>query len=292
MSSIINNLLKRGISKGNSQLLNEIEIIELESLIIKCKNHYFKKGEDFNNIVGIDKRIDEFLEKILSNQEIQNTLLKILGENYLLRHVSVRYSEPDDKGLPMHQDSSGEVSLTVLLNDQEKGSTFFFPGTQLIPFNNHLAQKVSWGSIKLINLTKYFLLTAKGNAGSYYYFLNRTWHGRLPGKSNRTKISIFFAFFPVSAKRRDLVKDDLEYNLKLKGKSIIQPNLKKILSRHNYNIAVENFENKQDKNSLSMMVNSNKIIFKNIFFFSYIIFKLILLEIIFFPIKIKRLLKL
>ncbi len=292
MCSIINNLLKKGVVKGNSTLLSELEIKELESLILKSKEEHSAKEEVFKNIVGINNRIDELLEKILSNTEIQNTLFKVLGRNHLLRHISVRYNEPDDKGLAMHQDSQGEVSLTVLVNNQENGSTFFFPGTQLIPTNGHLAQKVAWGSIKLINLMKYFSIRAKGNAGSYYYFLNRTWHGRLPGTNNKTYLSLFFAFFPVAAKRKDLINEDLTYNSKIRGKLINQPNLKKSLSRLNYNHAVENHINNKDNYSLSMRVNSYKMIFKNIFYFNFVILKLFIFEIIFFPIRIKRYLKL
>ena len=292
MNSIINDLLKKGVVKGSSTLLSEIEIKELEGLIFKSKQENSAEGEVFKNIVGINERIDELLEKILTNTEVQNTLLKVLGKNYLLRHVSARYNKSDDKGLPMHQDSVGEVGLTVLVNNQEKGSTFFFPGTQLIPSNINLAQKVSWGSIKLINLMKYFSIRASGNAGCYYYFLNRTWHGRLPGISNETNLSLFFAFFPVSAKRKKLINDDFEYNSKIKGKLITQPNLRKNLSRQNYNHAIENFINTNDNNSLSMRVNNFDIIFKNIFYFTYVILKLIILEIIFFPISVKRYLKL
>ena len=291
MVAVIKNLLKKGITKGNSQLLSVSEIKELETLILKKKDSSLKE-EVFKNIIGIDSRIDELLEKIVTNSEIQNTLSKVLGENYLLRHVSARFNEPGDKGLPMHQDSSGEVSLTILVNNQDEGSTFFFPGTQLIPSGSHLAQKVSWSSIKLINLIKYFLLTAKGNAGSYYYFLNRTWHGRLPGKLNKTDLSIFFAFFPVSARRKDLVNDDLEYNSKIKNKLITQPHLKKILSRQNYNLAIQNYQKTNNGTSLSIKANSYKMIFKNIFYFFYVILKLTLLEILFFPVRLKRYLKL
>ena len=126
MSSVTANILRKGIAKGNSNLLSEIELSELESLILKNINSSSKKDEVFKNIVGIDRRIDQLIEKILNNLEIKKTLGKLLGEDYLLRHISVRYNEPNDKGLPMHQDSFGELSLTVLLNNQQKGSTFFF----------------------------------------------------------------------------------------------------------------------------------------------------------------------
>lgn len=291
MSSIVKNLMKKGITQGESNLLSTIEIKELENLILKSKDEHLKKGA-FQNIVGIDERIDELLEKILINPEVQHTLLKLLGKNYYLRHISARYNEPDDNGLAMHQDSHGELGLMILVNEQLNGSTFFFPGTQLIPSEKHMAQKVSWNSLKFINITKHFLTLANGNAGDYYYFFNRTWHGRLPGNSNKTKLSLFFAFFPVSAKRKDLSLGEDTYTSKIKWELVSQPNLMKIMSKQNYNSAVEILEKENyATNSLSMETNNYKQIFKNKFYFIYMIFKLIFLEILFFPIIIKRFFK-
>ena len=125
MDRLVKNLLKKGIVKGRSELLSNIEVKELENLILKSKDEHLKKGEVFQNIIGVNKRIDELLEKILINPEIQNTLLKILDKNYFLRHISARYNEPNDKGLALHQDATGEASLMVLVNDQLDGSTFF-----------------------------------------------------------------------------------------------------------------------------------------------------------------------
>ena len=292
MSPIVKNLMKKGITQGESNLLSTMEIKELENLILKSKDEHLKKGEVFQNIVGIDERIDELLEKILINPEVQHTLLKLLGKNYYLRHISARYNEPDDNGLAMHQDSHGELGLMILVNEQLNGSTFFFPGTQLIPSEKHMAQKVSWNSLKFINITKHFLTLANGNAGDYYYFFNRTWHGRLPGNSNKTKLSLFFAFFPVSAKRKDLSLGEDTYTSKIKWELVSQPNLKKIMSKQNYNSAVEILEKENyATNSLSMETNNYNQIFKNKFYFIYMIFKLIFLEILFLPIIIKRLFK-
>jgi non-haem Fe2+, alpha-ketoglutarate-dependent halogenase len=292
MDTLVNNLLKKGIVKGQSDILSNNEIKELENLILKSKDEHLKKGEVVQNIVGIDKKIDELLEKILINPEIQNTLLKILGKNYFLRHISARYNEPNDEGLALHQDSNGEVCLMVLLNDQLDGSTFFFPGTQLIPSNKHTATKVSWNSLRLIKITNYFLMLANGKAGNYYYFLNRTWHGRTPGKSNKTKLSLFFDFFPVSAKRKDLSKGEFIYNSNVKYESVTQPNLNKILSKKNYYSAIEVFEKTNDNNySLSMKVSSYNTMLKNKFYFTYTILKLIFLEILFSPISLKRFFK-
>lgn len=289
MHVILKNLLKKGVAKGNSQILSEIELKELESLINKSSKDELGV---FHNIIGINKRIDELLEKIITNLEIKEILLKLLGKNYLLRHVSVRHNAPDDKGLAMHQDSIGEVSLTILLNNQKQGSTFFFPGSQLIPSEKHLAKIVSWNSLKFINIFKSLMFTASGMAGTYYYFLNRTWHGRLPGNSNSTNVSLFFAFFPVSAQRKDLVTNDEEYNSKINLELINSPYLKQILSRKLYKLAIENYKNSNEISSLSTKVNGYKNILNNIPYFTILILKLLLLEIIFSPVRIRRFLKL
>jgi putative 2OG-Fe(II) oxygenase len=291
MNSIVRGLLKKGVVKGESELLSNKEMKELENLILRSKDKHLKEGEVFQNVVGIDKRIDELLEKILSNPEIQKTLLELLGKNYLLRKIFARYNEPDDKGLMMHQDSLGEMSLMILVNDQLDGSTVFFQGSQLIPSEKHLAQKVSWNSLKLMNIAKYFLMPAIGYAGNYYYFLNRTWHGRKPGKSQKTKISLFFPCFPVAAKRKSFLLDNSK-NSEFEWKSVTQPTLKKITSRQNYYSSVLKFENTSDKVfPLSMKANSFNQILKNKIYFTYTILKIIFLEILFFPIIIKRFLK-
>jgi len=291
VNSILKNLLKKGIVKGSSELLSNTEMKELENLILKNKDKHLKQGEVSHNVIGIDKRIDELLEKILTNLEVQNTLLEVLGENYLIRQIFARYNEPGDKGLALHQDFSGEAGLMVLVNNQPDGSTVFFPGSQLIPTEKHTAQKVSWNSLKLMNIAKHFLIPARGNAGNYYYFLHRTWHGRIPGKSNNTNISLFFDTFPVSAKSKDFLYES-EYNSKINWELVTQPTLKKMISRQNYYSAVEIFEKSSNAtHSLSMKANKYDQIFKNKFYFIYIVLKIVFLEILFFPIGIKRLFK-
>ena len=283
--------MKKGIVKGKSQLLSDSELKELENLILKNKNKYPMKKKVSLNIIGIDERIDELLEKIITNPEVQNTLQKVLGKNYLIRQIIARYNEPDDGGLTLHQDAVGETSLMVLLNNQPDGSTVFLPGTQLIPSEKHTAAKVSWNSLKLINLTKYFLMSAIGNAGNYYYFLHRTWHCRTPGKPNETKISLFFNMFPVAAKRKEFINQN-EYNSTINWEFVKQPNLKKMISRQNYSSSIEAYEMKNNTTpSLSMKANSYDQILKNKFYFTCMILKIILLELLFFPISIKRFLK-
>ena len=73
-NQIINDFMKRGIAKGKSELLSVSELKELESLILNTKDKYLKKGSFTQNIIGIDKNIDRFIEKIITNTEVQSTL--------------------------------------------------------------------------------------------------------------------------------------------------------------------------------------------------------------------------
>ena len=60
----------------------------------------------------------------------------------------------------------------------------------------------------------------------------------------------------------------------------------------NYNSAIETFEKTNDTNySLSIKANSYNIILKNKLYFIYMILKLIFMEILFFPISLKRFFK-
>ena len=212
INQIVNTFKKKGIAKGKAEILSFDEIKKLQELILDKKNEYLEKNEVYHNIIGIDKNIDKLIEKVLTNLEIKPTLEKILGKDYLLRLCSVRYNEPNDKGLALHQDSIGEIGLMILLNDQPDGSTVFFPGSQLIPSNKHLASKVSWNSLKLSKISKFFLFAGKGKAGDYFYIHKRTWHGRKPGLSKKTKMTIFISFYPVSAKRSNLCIFDPKFN--------------------------------------------------------------------------------
>ena len=64
MNSLVKNIIKKGIAKGQSELLSDGEIKELENLILKNKfENIDTKGVVVQNIVGIDNRIDELLKK-------------------------------------------------------------------------------------------------------------------------------------------------------------------------------------------------------------------------------------
>lgn len=293
INQIVNTFKKKGIAKGKAEVLSIDEIQKLQELILDKKNKYLEKNEVSHNIIGIDKNIDKLIEKVLTNLEIKTTLEKILGKDYLLRLCSVRYNEPNDKGLALHQDSIGEIGLMILLNDQPDGSTVFFPGSQLFPSDKHLASKVSWNSLKLSNISKFFLFAGKGKAGDYFYIHKRTWHGRKPGLSKKTKMTIFISFYPVSAKRSNLCFVDPKFDkVKDKYSTVLEPNLKKIISRENYYSAIKTFNKEiNSNNALSMRLNTFDNLINHWFYLIWVILKVLLLEILFFPLFLKRFFK-
>ena len=59
MDTLVNNLLKKGIVKGKSEILFNNEIKDLEKLISECKDEHLKKGEVVQNIVGIPQHLKE-----------------------------------------------------------------------------------------------------------------------------------------------------------------------------------------------------------------------------------------
>ena len=65
-----------------------------------------------------------------------------------------------------------------------------------------------------------------------------------------------------------------------------------MISRENYFSAIENFEKEiNPEYSLSMRTHSNEQILKNKTYFVFMIFKIALLELLFIPIRLKRVLK-
>ena len=67
MCSIVKSIMKKGVIKGKSKLLSCAEINELESLISNNLDSESKRKGIFENIIGINKRIDELIEKILTS---------------------------------------------------------------------------------------------------------------------------------------------------------------------------------------------------------------------------------
>ncbi len=321
MTEVVKKLMKRGFSKGKSKILNDNELKELREFLLKYREDFNQKYRENRNsniqiekktdsneigkvnksnvkpvmmdIAGVDSRVDQILEKILSNDGVQNTLKEILGENYLLWRPQARFTEPDDKGLEIHQDAVGETGLLFLVDDQSDGTTIILPGSHLIPSKKQLANRVSWNSIRLLKFIKYFFSPVRGEAGEHFFWFYRAWHGRVPG-TQKTKITLFFPFFPIHAKRIDMAEENEKL---LDWKNINQSNLKKSMSKDRYISSVSKLNDTNIKNNsntylpLCMQINSLRQIISGINHFSFAILKVTFLELVFFPIHLLRFLR-
>lgn len=213
-NSTVANLKKYGFAKGASKILPPHELHELKKLI----NELFE-DESINcdmcsnapvivNILGRNQRIDQLLEKIICHEDVQSVLSQVLGCDFKIWEVSVRRSEPGDKGLSLHQDAPGQTNFVFSLSDNlsASGATAFFPKSHTLP---RWASWISWANVRISS----FLLTPlKFKLGDSAFFFNRTWHARLVNNTSQFHDAIFVAFFPQGARYtpKEWIQDRLE----------------------------------------------------------------------------------
>ena len=284
VATIERNLRLKGFSKGSSQVLTLNEINELNQIILE---NFRKDGSDqtIYDLLGKNERIDEIFEKIINNNEVQEILKKMCGENFMLWRPRLRIAKNNDRALEIHQDSIGEMGVFFLVNDHSNAATFFLNSSHLLPFDGHVANTnwISWNSAKLLKFVKHFLTPASGKAGDIFYLFHRTWHARVPILKNNS-ITIFISFFPPEAMRIDCAEENEKY-----CSNVSQPLLKKLLSKNRY---LENIKNLKKGNVPQIMrINKIDMIFRGFFHFILLIGKLLLLELIFLPVRLKRLIQ-
>lgn len=197
-SSVVANLKKYGFSKGINNVLSPNEMQELKTLI----NELFETETDIEqnsadcpviiNLQGRINRVDELIEKILSNQSVKSVLSGMLGDTYKVWQINARRSHSGDKGLYLHQDAPCQCNLALLLSDNLKGdgATAFIPGSHKLP---RWSQHISWSNIKL---AAPWLKSLNGAFGEVAFFLNRTWHARLKNSSKKIHDIILIGFYP------------------------------------------------------------------------------------------------
>lgn len=280
MEKILKKLKNFGFIKGEHQLLNQDEVEKLKINIEKVLGKKDFTKYPFFELCGHNSELDNFIEKLLSDKIVENLLTKILGKNYILwGGGSVRISTKEDKGLYLHQDAPGEVGLIFLVNDQPKSSTVMLKGSHFFP---RISEKLSWNSPKIFYYLKLLLSPLIGKAGDHYIWFYKTWHGRLPNKTNEKCISLFFPFFPQGTDKLQMLK---ECNEKRVNK-ISSPYIKKLLNNYSLSAKDQSYEKLE-----CMQIEKFK--FKNIFNTIFIIcfLKNLILELIFFPIRFFRILK-
>jgi putative 2OG-Fe(II) oxygenase len=211
-TNLINDFKKNGFC-GLGQLINDDDIIILRR---KCKlmmsqQPYVESFKELRhgvfrkpvvkeknwsvllNFIGLSKEVDLILEKLVSSYEFKSIMEGFFGKGYKTWAWSLRLSTTSDSGLGLHTDGKGESGVTILLDDIESsdGATAVFPGSHKFPCSS---QELMTDSFP-IKLLKPFLVPITGKKGEVFLFSKKTYHGRLPNYSGKTKIVIFMATY-------------------------------------------------------------------------------------------------
>lgn len=168
-------------------ILNLEDVNELEQIIDDLHISYSQKinktstnADVLISILGLNSRLDHFVEKIIMNPIINKKLKDVMGNNFKIWTVNTRISKGRDIGLGMHSDSPGQANLWFFLNDQilPNGVTGVISGSHIFP---RICNKLA---LSFIGVSKYLMEPLLGKAGDCSMFLNKTWHGRLPSNLN------------------------------------------------------------------------------------------------------------
>ena len=287
MGNCNQNLKRLGFSKLDADILLSQEVKKLKS----CINNLFEDDSmDFDmssgapvivNLLGLNSEIDQYLEKIIAHDEVQSTIFDVLGNDYKIWEISVRRSSNGDKGLCLHQDAPGQTNLVFSLSDNpySDGATGFLAKSHLLP---RYAHKISWLSVRLAS---FFVTPLRLELGEAAFFFNRTWHLRNLNKKQGSHDVIFFGLFPVNSSytpsnwiqknlnswQDPILKKSLDASIgttKLEnGRFLIEQSCQ-IESKLPYTMQLE-----------SMATNNYRIALIPLYM------KIVLLEIIFFPLK-------
>jgi len=216
MNFSIKKLKKFGFFSGNDFILSEEEV---NILVAKIDGMYKDKLNEklldyssnapvLQNLYGRDKIVDSYLNKIVNNDQFKNTFETILGKNYKIWEISTRYSMGYDKGLEMHSDGKGQMNFIMYLNDQmnSEGVTAIWPRSHLL---NRLSNFTSWRNMSFI--WRFFTKPLNGKKGNYFFFINKTWHGRLPKKNNKITKALFFGCYSEGSSYNPISGSELNY---------------------------------------------------------------------------------
>ena len=146
-----------------------------------------------------DPEIARSIDKALSHGDVKRILSQVLGTSYKIWQIDFRRSFPGDPGLCLHQDARGQVNMCLLLSDypSKDGATVFVPRSHVFP--QRLRDRFVELPPYLFGLVGRFLAPLLGARGDVCFFINRSWHGRLPNKARSERDVILIAFFPAGA---------------------------------------------------------------------------------------------
>lgn len=147
------------------------------------------------NIIGLSDDFDRVIENFFNNNKFKEILENIIGKEYKLWTCSVRLAKGNDNGLGFHNDSPGEIGITILLEDQdnEEGTTSVISGSHRWPITS---QETKCESVPT-KLLKPFSTAITGDMGDVFLFFKKTLHGRIAHSKNKSGLAIMMGLFPI-----------------------------------------------------------------------------------------------
>lgn len=158
--------------------------------------YFTEDWEVLSNPLGISDVFDSSLERFFSHPDTRKKLASLLGRKYKIWECSIRRAKKADSGLYFHQDSKGEVGLSIFLTDQPDfgGTTAVVPGSHRWPFN---PSEIGIANTLRRPLFRPLLRPIKGKKGESFFFFKKTWHGRVENSKETEGIAIMIGLFPV-----------------------------------------------------------------------------------------------
>ena len=200
------------------------------------------------NFLGLDKSIDNIIEKFFSNTKLKDILESCIGTDYKLWSGSIRLAKSRDNGLGFHTDSPGEMGISVLLTDQNDsdGTTSFIKGSHKWP----LSSKESGISSIPRRFFQPISVPAKGKIGDVYVFFKKTYHGRLPHQNNKQGLCLLFA--PIASGYKFP-----RYKIKSSTLDLLGPELNNLLNDKNI-IKIPKKDNNKVNNEYMVIKNNDE----------------------------------
>jgi len=203
-------LKRKGFVNIGSSIFTEYEINELSKLskqvYINLPDKHLDRisaeqgGEGVRRLPQHNSRIASIINKMFSHKAVKKILTDMMGSEYKIWGIHFRRSFPGESGLYLHQDALGQVSIALSLDDNSdgEGATFFVPGSHWVP--ESLKKLNLELSHKLVSPLRFLFSPLLTRRGDISIFTNRTWHGRLPNKTNQAHDVILIGMFPETCK--------------------------------------------------------------------------------------------
>lgn len=196
---------KQGFVKFSSSILSKKESEKLSVIVKKIYMSMPKNHPDSVRdlaVAGIrrlplhNKEILNLINKIVCHSSVKIFLADILGKNYKIWQINFRISESNDRGLYIHQDGLGEISMIINLDDNfdGEGATAVLPASHLLK-KSQLKLKIKMPRF-FTNLFSILFQPLLGVKGDIFFLSNKTWHGRFSNLSQENRSVLIVGFLP------------------------------------------------------------------------------------------------